>query len=226
MVEPVEAQLTAKGELKGIIYKLKQKFDDEIIIRDYVYPSAFKDYPNLKNETLVKWNYYQYMSGPGSQTNLPWIQLSFPNCFIFPTAYSLRGVNNGASCYSKSWDVYGIHDGDENKGKESWELLGANDTSQSTYCVTTSSYCNSLNIGSFTLKPMQSSVGFKHLRWVSRETAGCTNYYMTTSAVDVYGTLSLSSILRKAKRRGVTCYSRCGTIHYIIAIMFSNQISE
>ena len=123
----IHIPLTNKGILNGIIYKLKQTLTDDIIISDYVTPSSIRDQIGQKNE-LITWSDSEYQAGPGSASNCPWIQLTFPNHYMYPTAYSMRGVLKG-HCIATSWHIYGIYENDEDNEKN-WELLGVNDTSE------------------------------------------------------------------------------------------------
>ena len=165
-VPEVEVQLTVQNELNGIISKLKQTYSDDEIIANYATPSSIHDITGNSKE-LITWEYFRYMAGAGSASNYPWIQLYFPNGYIYPTAYSMRG-NTNTPCFCKEWNVYGIHEGDINT-EGNWELLGQNDTSQSIYCVKdSSSYCNDARVGTFTMKSMISNRGYKYIRWRSR----------------------------------------------------------
>ena len=108
----------------------------------------------------------------------------------------MRGSSSGYS-FSKSWDVYGIRNGDENN-KNNWKLLGQNDTTQSTYCKTissTNSGCKDGRTGTFSLSTSYLTEGFKHLRWVGREFSPSDRLFFTTSGIDVYGTLVFSNII-------------------------------
>ena len=203
--------LTTKNQLDGIISKLKNSgispIDD-----NYVVPSAKKDNQG-SNKTLVLWDSLLYQAGNGAKID-SWVQLSFPKGLIYPTAYSMRG-SYGSSwwpCFAKTRNVYGIFEGDENN-EEKWDLLGTNNTSESTYCNSASSYeyCADNNIGTFTLKPMPSNKGYKHIRWRS-EVASCGGnfHYFATSGIDVYGTLSSSP--SKQNKNANTCFCRC-SIH-------------
>ena len=110
-------------------------------------------------------------------------------------------------CFAKTWNVYGIFEGDENN-EEKWDLLGTNNTSESTYCTTTNSFgcCIDNNIGTFTLKPMPSNLGYKHIRWRSEVGSGCgSEHWFATSAIDVYGTLS-SSPFKQGKNVKTYCF--------------------
>ena len=145
--------------LKGIIYEIKETYRiNDPIASNIVTPSTIGNVAgDAKN--LIFWNAQLRTT----RTTGSWFQLTFPGRHLFPTAYSLKGPTRTGSCYAKSWDVYGIHEGDENKEKEKWDLLGSNDTSQSEYCYNQGPNCNSLNKnGTYTLKPLESNIGYKH----------------------------------------------------------------
>ena len=149
----------------------------------------------------------------------------FPKSFIFPTAYSLRSpydADGGRYSHAKIWNAYGIYEGDEDN-EANWELLATNETSESNYCnvVDSDGYCNSKDVGSFTLKPYQSSKGFKYLRWRYKVGSPSKDYYFSTSAIDVYGTLSSSSTIIRNKK-GNTCFCRCSVYRFLITALASN----
>ena len=152
--------------LKGIIYKLKNVFKiNDPISSNYVVPSSIGTRSG-DIKSLVIWDDITY-----GATNVQnsWVQLSFPNRFIFPTAYSLKEPTNGrysAWVFAREWKVYGIHEGEENEeGK--WDLLGINDSSQTIFCrdVLASGHCvGGTDVGTFMLKPMPSNIGYRHMR--------------------------------------------------------------
>lgn len=220
-----DVPLAKKNELNGIIYLLKSNFSIDPIINSYVIPSA--SVSSSSTSSLVYWNVTNYQIR-GSSRNLPWVQLSFPNRYIFPSAYSMRGVfqvNNRFS-HAKSWNVYGIHEGAENN-EEKWDLLATNNTSESTYCnlVDEDGYCEDNRTGTFTLKPLPSSRGYRSLRWKYKTGSPSTNYYFSTSGLDVYGILSSSQVLSLSKK-GKTCIRRYSSRSFIFTLLFSNIISE
>ena len=185
--------------MSEIINKLKTSYGvSDPISSNYVDPSAIGNAGSI--DTLIMWNSFYYFAGPSKSA---WFQLTFPYRFIYPSAYSMRGVydkSNPNGCqYAKSWYVYGIHEGDEDDSNK-WELLGINDTSQSLYCrvlVGSLEGCQDKNVGSFTLKPMKSQNGFRHIRWVTKETS---HSYFGVSGLDVYGTLTTEIFLPKKRK--------------------------
>ena len=196
----LSAQLTTKNELNGIIFKLKRKYSNNYILSKLVKPSSSRDAQGSVEE-IVTWDLYRFQAGSDA-SQIAWIQLSFPLGLIYPTAYSMRGVNT-ARCFCSQWKVFGIHEGDESTEAE-WELLGENRSSESTYCRTLdrNNLCNDISVGTYTLRPMSSTQGFKHLRWVSA--GGCSSYcslvHLAVSGIDVYGRLSFLSYTKNKKR--------------------------
>ena len=160
---------------------------------------------------------YYYTSSDGSSA---YIQISFLKGYIFPTGYTLKGTT-GCLTYAKSWYVYGIHEWDENI-ENRWEILGENDSSESTYCQPPTTYivgCLNDSVGSFTLKPMKSSCGFKHLRWKLKEVCdSCFGIYFLTAGIDVYGTYSLSRFLETKTKgnRKFFCCCFIWKLHFIL----------
>ena len=78
--------------LKGIIYNLVNilKISDPIASR-YVIPTASSTLVG-NVETLVLCNSNSFQTS--FTLDKPWIQLEFSKRYIFPNAYSMRGVNN------------------------------------------------------------------------------------------------------------------------------------
>ena len=111
---------------------------------------------------------------------------------------------------------------DENK-EENWDLLGENDTTQSTYCQTLGSNggCCDDRVGSFSLKQMSIVKGYKHLRWKTKEYVNTEAFI--TAGIDVYGTLSLSGIKRNGKS---ICRCRRGPSYLFLIVLFGNFISS
>lgn len=218
-VTKVESPLVTPNELNGIIYKLKNDLKIDPIKGKHVVPSSIKDGIGTAS-ILVNWDSLEY-NAVGSETDLPWVQLSFPKGYIFPTAYSMRGVykdENTGYIFATSWDVFGIKEGDE-KDENKWELLATNTSSESTYCEKTfyfifgGYFCQDNRTGTFTLKPIQSTEGFKHIRW-RLKTSSCNDFAFATSGIDVYGTLfTVPRILKK------TVYCRCSSHSRIFVVL-------
>lgn len=221
----IVAPLVTENELNGIIYKLKTEFGIKPIEDEYVIPTSNGDSGWGVVDNIVNWDSLVYTTASGSSSNPPWVQLTFTKGYIFPNAYSMRGVYTSSTAFNfaNSWNVYGIHEGDESNDNK-WDLLGVNDTSESTFCNTLHNkvYCDDSRVGTFTLKPMPSSVGYKAMRW-KYKTSPSNTYIFATSGIDVYGTLSISSSL-KNNRKKASCYCKCSASHFIITIMFGNMM--
>ena len=172
--------------------------------------------PAYKVESIVLWNTDFY--GTSFTTNA-WIQLTFPKRYIFPTAYSLRGSKGWV--HAKSWNVYGIHEGDEEKGDSSWDLLGQNDSTQSPYCNQEAAECASNDVGTLTLKPMPSLQGYRSIRWMSTVDASSEHPTFMTSGVDVYGILTKSKFNDISTRNAIKFYM----LRYSHKVSLFNQIA-
>ena len=190
----IDVPLVTKNELNGIIYKLKQK---NKISKKYIIPSASAINQKFSAHRLITWDTYVFQTAAGTETDLPWIQLSFPRGFIYPTAYSMRGTYEKAAArqFATSWYVFGIHEGDEND-ESKWDLLAMNLSSESTFCnrVWHNGNCNDTRVGTFDLKPLTSYKGYRSLRWRLKTPSNAGSYYFATSGIDVYGTLYFDNI--------------------------------
>ena len=182
--------------LKGIIHYIKNGLGiNDPIASNIVIPSAMGSALG-DQKTLVLWDSDCFLATTNANS---WVQLSFPGRYIFPSAYSLRGVT-GVWCYPLEWNVYGIKDGEENKTSDDWDLIGSSKTSESTYCLTNSVTCNDTTVGTFKLKRMHSLIGYRHLRWMITKGSCSDIPRFATSGIDVYGTLSVLNInLKDAK---------------------------
>jgi hypothetical protein len=228
MTFKIEAPLITPNQLNGIIYKLKNELKVDPINDNYVIPSSINAAHNNLN-TLVNWDAEYSSHGPGSSTNQPWVQLSFPNRYIFPTAYSIRGSSSG-SWFSTEWYVYGIQEGDEN-AENRWDLLSTNKNTESIYCITVGSNgeCYDLRVGTFNIQNI-STKGYRHLRW-RQKTSCCGGYYFSTTGIDVYGTLSSSPTLspsptQKIKKNQCSCYCNIMIYRLIISALLVNMINK
>lgn len=214
----IEVPLTTRNKLDGIIYVLKNKYKIDPIVENFVVPSANENVNTVNS--LVYWNVSGFQI-PGSSTNLPWVQLSFPNRYIFPTAYSMGSPYKSGAIFSfaKVWDVYGIYENDESN-EVNWKLLKTDDTSESTYCVYLSGdMCNDNRTGTFVLRQNYLRKGFKHLRWRLKVQSPSSNYYFSTSGLDVYGTLSSSNTLSRFVNMN-TCYCRFSRSRIFVSVIF------
>ena len=132
MALPLTLSAAPQGNtLNGIIYKIKNTYKiEDPIASKVVVPSSIGDstHPTYSDplKAHVLWN----TTYGSKRTKDSWVQLSFPGRTVYPVAYSFREPLSGGWCYAKAWDVYGIKEEDENKTKESWNLLGSNKTSE------------------------------------------------------------------------------------------------
>lgn len=216
---PITVPFSNTGEHHGIINKLNKEYKIDLLGEKYLSLSSSKDFTGTISSLVNHGTGYYQSQSDGSST---YIQISFLNGYIFPTGYTLKG-STSVGFYSKSWYVYGIHDGDE-KTEGRWETLGINDTSQSTYCntLTSNGGCYDNRVGSYTLKPMKALLGYKHLRWKTKENCDIGNAFLTTG-IDVYGTLSPSKKLPKGNERSVRV-NNYNHVYFILIILFGNFI--
>ena len=129
---PLTVPFSDTGEHHGIINKLSKTYNIDLLGENYLSLSS-SEYLSGDIKTLVNHGTGHYRSkSDGSNT---YIEITFIKGYIYPTGYSLKGARGSGFCFSKSWIVYGIYEGDENK-EEKWEIIGENDTTQSTYCQT------------------------------------------------------------------------------------------
>lgn len=226
MFLPISIPLSNTGAHHGIINTLNKTYKVDLLSEKYVNLSSSGH--NLGNiNTLVNHETGLYRSkSDGSST---YIQITFLKGYIFPTGYTLKGLNapeaNGY-WYCKSWYVHGIHEGDENI-ESRWNLLGENDTTQSTFCQTLyhNGACCDDSVGSFSLRKIPSIRGYKHLRWKLKEKFdACPSLYaFFTAGIDVYGTLSLRSTLGNCRS---IRQCRRGPNNLFLIILFGNSISS
>ena len=217
---PITLPFSDTGEHHGIINTLSKSYGIDLLGQNWVSLSSSEIYTGEIN-TLVNHGTGHYQSRDTSKKNT-YIQVSFLKGFIFPTGYTLKGVKGGYS-YSKSWYVYGIHEGDESD-ESKWDILGVNDTTQSTYCQKlyySNNNCDDDRVGSFSLKSMSSSRGYKHLRWKLKEPNLDIVHAFITAGIDVYGTLSNDPfrVLRNGKSH---CYFNKNLL--LVSLLFENLL--
>ena len=212
MYTPITVPFSDTGEHHGIFSKLRKTHKIDLLGKNYLNLSSSK-YFDGEISTLINHGDGFYRSTSDGEST--YIQIAFLRGLIYPTGYTLRG-REGTYHFAKSWYVYGIRDGDENN-KERWEILGENDTTQSTYCalVSPGGGCIDNRVGSFSLKPMSSSSGYKYLRWTLKE--GCCNdSKFLTLGVDVYGTLFLGP----KKPRTCLCYCKNNNVYMFLFLLY------
>ena len=185
-------QFSNTGEHHGIFYSLNNTNKIDLLGKKFIsLSSSPSDRGNI--EAIVNYRSNAYRAK--TDGNSIFVQITFLKGYIFPTGYTINAVSayEGTfgmySDYSKSWYVYGIYEGDESNTQK-WEKLGENDTTQSTYCQNIlHDQCFDPRIGSYSLKELKTSKGFKHLRWQTKEGTA-----FLTAGIDVYGAFSLSKL--------------------------------
>ena len=195
---PISIPFSNTGAHHGIFNILTKKFKIDLLAEKYVNLSLSTIYTGHLSALVNHGTDHCQSTSDGSST---YIQISFLKGYIYPTGYTLKGLVG--YCFARSWNVYGIKEGDE-ENKEKWVILGSNDNTQSTYCniVASDGNCANADVGSFALKPLKYTRGFKHMRWTSTE----KSCFLTTG-LDIYGTLSLSQFIRKASCHFGHCYN-------------------
>ena len=128
----------------------------------------------------------------------PFFQLEFPNRFLFLSAYSMKGISNTGWCCQSKWRIEGFNK--ENEGDSSkWTLLGRNTSSEKNFCGD-SSRCSSNEISTYSV--IVQSKGFRYIRWTSEDSyCGSSYCRFVASGMEVYGTLSTSSLVAKTRKK-------------------------
>ena len=226
MILPRTLKVETEGnELKGIIYQLKTKYKIKNPIDKYIVLPTSNGGRNGDISTLVLWNSNGYGTTKVSGT---YVQLTFPQSIIHPTAYSFKGPVSSSTmwwCYTKAWNIYGIREGDEDKDVNSWDLLGSNNTQETPYCHTPNSggWCNDASIGTYHLN-VASNKMYKHIRWIMTEgcsPSSCNPSGFGLGGIDVYGTL-----INKMKICSCRCNYQARSSKYILILAMSTSTSH
>ena len=203
MINTITVPLVTKNAFNGIIYKLKNKYKLDPLIENIIALSSSKDKYGSIN-TLIYWNEARYGANDTPENPNPWFEISFTTSFVFPTAFSMRGVSAGNN-FPASWEVFGIPEREENN-ENNWDLLATNNFEESTYCKIHDTCCyDGTNIGTYLLK--YTSKGYKHLRWRLKTTYDNNNPFFPVTGIDIYGTLSYSKIIKK--KMTIACKNPC-----------------
>ena len=121
---------TGSGVPNGIISKIKNEVSSDIL--SYVEPSAVNyNYIEGDTNTIVNWNNFIQVRGDEA-----YLQIEFVHGYVYPTSYSIKGINRGVS-FSREWELYGFNT--ENGEKT---LLSSNKSEGSTFCCSGTT-CNS-----------------------------------------------------------------------------------
>ena len=178
------------NELKGIIYTLKTKYKIyDPISSNVVVPQSYgQELGNIG--TLVLWNESRWRTGQYSDA---WVQLTFPNRKIIPTAYSLKSCPGGCS-YATSWIVYGFNSYESYYNESYWDILSENiDSDNSVFCANkiNGGMCDDTSVATFQMNKVNknSKKGYDTIRWKRLASSDPTNPRFTTAALEIYGTL-------------------------------------
>lgn len=172
--------------LSGIINEIKNKYGfKDPISSKFVIPNS--SYVNPGNvETVVLWNANTFRTRLKSSEDV-FVELWFPNRYLYITAYSLQGISDNTIYYQKEWKVEGYNQGEENV-RSKWVLLAENTSSQGDFCGT-GAYCSGKKIATFTTKKVNK--GFQYIRFTGTQNSYEDGFLtFAASAIDVYGTLT------------------------------------
>ena len=175
-------------EFNGVISKIKKQCNnDPKIILEKVIPTANSPGVGELN-TVVLWNASRWTA---KEDNYEWIELTFPQKYLFPSSYSIRANFNSDYCFAKRWSVYGIKEGDENNMKK-WRNIGNSTYSDnSSFCrrLNTNGICKTPGVGTYKLNITHQKEGFRSIRWVLREGSCKNTSILAMSAIEIYGKL-------------------------------------
>ena len=220
MTIPHIIHVESKGNyLSGIINEIKTKYNFSNPIKNgMIIPTSSKEELGDVG-TVVLWNENVFRTR--LEGDNIYVQLMFPNRYLFINAYSLRGIYDEEHYnrdYAKKWRVEGFNVGEEDDRRK-WTLLAENTSSEGDYCGT-GMYCQSLNIATFTTKRINR--GFRYIRWTATASSNPGSYLnFATSGIDVYGKLILETTYFSMMKKLCSCKlktNRLSGIFYIILI--------
>ena len=180
------------NDLSGIIYQIKNVYNiANPISNNIVVPSSSKITVGVI-ETMIMWNADCFQTFLVRGQNV-YFQLEFPNRYIYPTAYSIRGVPSSyGRYYAAKWKVEGFNFGEE-EDKNQWKLLAENTSSEGDYCGH-NIVCDGKKIATFPIP--KTNKGFRYIRFTPLESSGDDEYmHFTSSGIDIFGTLRTYSNL-------------------------------
>lgn len=192
-----------KGDsLTGIIYTLVNTWNvSNPIEKNIIIPSSSTTTNGNINDTIL-WNTNMWRSYL-LKGNDVFLQFEFPNGFIYPTGYSIRGIlPSDTHVYQEEWTLFGFNDGEENDVSK-WDILAQNSSSEKNFCGG-NYYCTSgLQVYTYLINP--TSKGFRYLRWKDTACQSTLGYLaFAASGVDIYGTL-VTTRLQKNNKIRCTC---------------------
>ena len=171
--------------LNGIIKKIKDYSSDPIsdkIIVPYAVPSYWG---NCKNPIMWDGDFAT------NDQDRAYLIVQFPNRFLHPTHYTIRGVQTAGYHYQKEWEVYGYNKGEEDYPSK-WWIISKNVSTKDTFCGADECCVTTRRVSLF---PMTvASKGFEYIRFKATLGYTSTNRF-TTSAIEFFGTLSTKKYL-------------------------------
>ena len=177
-------------ELKGIIYTLRTRYKiDDPMSSHIVVPQSYgQELSDIR--TLIFWNASKWRTGMHSDA---WVQLTFPNRKIIPTAYSLKSITGGLT-YAHSWKVYGFNSYESYYSESHWDVISENtENDNPAFCAKKSNggMCDDTTVATFKMSNANkiSPKGYDTIRWKLITPKIENNPRFSTAALEVYGTL-------------------------------------
>ena len=85
-------------------------------------------------------------------------------------------------------------------------------------------FCNNDAVGTFTLKPMNSIIGYKHIRWIMTENVGCSPGGFALAGLDVYGILS--TIQNVYNIKNLKIFFENNILKNVISAVLGNSVAQ
>ena len=174
-----------KGDtLDGIFSEIKKKYSSDPIEDGIVSLNATTSKGNLNY--IIQWD-GDWASEIGSN----YLEIYFPNHFLFPSYYSLKSPKSDFY-YQKEWIVYGFTD-DTKSDKKQWSKIHEGISSENVFCGTETT-CNGEKTNTFQMNTFFPPKGFKYIRFET--TVGSNeNVHFVSSGIDFYGFLTTENKL-------------------------------
>lgn len=184
----------------GIINEIRTKYGiSNPIDAGIVIPTASSTQASYGSiETVVLWNSFGWDT---NKESAPYLQICFPNRYVFASSYSIRGINR-IDYYQKAWSVHGFNANEESV-ESKWMKLAQHNANETNFCGGLN-YCASTAVSSYSIKSLNK--GFQCIRWTGIESSEpSSNFRFVASGVELYGALSTSSNNWKQKLRSQMC---------------------
>ena len=201
--------------LSGIINEIHTRYNiDNPVSKGIIKATSSSGSIAGSVNTIANWDQTYFRIYSSSSV---YVQMQFINRYIFPTAYSFRGViPSDQYCYAKKWKVLGFNKEEENS-PSMWSTLDEDASTSGSYCGT-STHCSGRNNETFLLKNVNK--GYQCIRWTpSSSSCGNSDMYFAASAIEVYGTLSTSKSIKRARTREIKRYLVYASSFYIISFV-------